>query len=121
MTTKRERAPLPDVIKAAVERARMLNREPPQIIGWTRTSAPDSYDLEPVYTVITRSSGPERSNEYMPHEKTVNVEIRVTLYSHEGRSLGSMILKQDKESYVEGTPDKIKPEPDPFDGRGRLW
>lgn len=72
-----------------------------------------AYEVEPFYTVITRSTSAPRSNEYMPHEKTVNVQIRLTLYTADGRSIASTILKQSNDQYVEGTPDKAEPEPPP--------
>lgn len=91
------------------------------VLAWSKTSLTGE-DADAYWTIISRNSGkPNQYDEYMPHEVTISHVTRLIIFAPDGRVLMSQIISQDKEAYVQGTPDKIKPEPDPFGGRRKLW
>jgi hypothetical protein len=100
---------LPDQVKRSLERhGAGLNAEDAEILDWS-TVSPTGRSKDSYFTVITRSrSSPMVHNEYMPHEVTTVTVTRLSVFEIGGRMLLSNIISQDRETYVDGTPNKIK-------------
>jgi hypothetical protein len=80
------------------------------ILAWSKTSITGE-DADAYWTVITRISGkPNQYDEYMPHEVTISHVTRLIVFGPDAAPLVSKIISQDKEAYIQGTPNKVENE-----------